>query len=159
MEGLWRDLRYAFRAIGRNPAFASVAVVSLALGIGANTTIFTLINAVFLNPLQAERPQELVAVFTIDENNPGQFTNMNPVSFPNFEDYRDHNDVFTGVVCYSFPFPLSVSLRGEEPEQRFTEMVSHSYFGLLGVHIRHRGITAQQDQPGIWEQGCERPNG
>jgi putative ABC transport system permease protein len=109
VESLWRDLRYAFRTIGRNPAFASVAVVSLALGIGANTTIFTLINAVFLNPIQAERPQELVAVFTIDENNPGQFTNMNPVSFPNFEDYRDQNEVFTDVVCYSFPFPLSVS--------------------------------------------------
>jgi len=124
MESLWRDLRYAFRTIRLNPAFAGVAVVSLALGIGANTTIFTLINAVFLNPLQAERPQELVAVFTVDENNPGQFTNMNPVSFPNFKDFRDHNEVFTDVVGYTFPFPLSISLRGEQPEQRFTEMVS-----------------------------------
>ena len=59
MESLWRDLRYAFRAIGRNPGFASVGVLSLALGIGANTTIFTLINSFFLNPLQVERPQEL----------------------------------------------------------------------------------------------------
>ncbi len=81
METLWQDLRYTFRAIRRNPGFASVVVVSLALGIGANTTIFTLINAVFLNPHQAERPKELVAVFTVDENNKGQFTNMNPVSF------------------------------------------------------------------------------
>ena len=146
MERLWSDLRYAFRTIGRNPAFASVAVVSLALGIGANTTIFTLINAVFLNPLQAERPQELVAVFTVDENNPGQFTNMNPVSFPNFEDYRDHNEVFTDVVAYSFPFPLSVSLRGEEPEQRFTEMISHSYFAMLGVRMQlGRPFLADED--------------
>jgi len=146
MESLWRDLRYAFRSIGRNPAFASVAVVSLALGIGANTTIFTLINAVFLNPIQAERPQELVAVFTIDENNPGQFTNMNPVSFPNFEDFRDQNEVFTDVVCYSFPFPLSVSLRGEEPEQRFTEIIDHRYFDLLGVRMQlGRAFLPEED--------------
>ncbi len=146
METLWQDLRYTFRAIRRNPGFASVVVVSLALGIGANTTIFTLINAVFLNPLQAERPKELVAVFTVDENNKGQFTNMNPVSFPNFKDFRDHNEVFTAAAAYSFPFPLSVSLRGEEVTQRFTEMVSHNYFSLLGVRMQlGRAFLADED--------------
>jgi len=136
METLWRDLGYAVRTIGRNPGFASVAVLSLAFGIGANTTIFTLINAVFLNPLEVERPSELVAVFTVDDNNPGQFGNQYPVSFPNFEDYRDQNEVFTALACYSFPIPARVSLRGGEPEQRFTELVSHSYFDLLGVRMQ-----------------------
>jgi predicted permease len=113
-------------------------VISLALGIGANTTIFTLINAFFLNPLQVERPQDLVAVFTTDENNTGVFLNsdMLPVSFPNFEDYRDQNEVFTDAACYSFPFPQSVSLRGEEAEQRFTEIIHHRYFDLLGVRMQ-----------------------
>jgi len=146
MESLKRDLGYTFRAIRRNPGFAAVAVASLALGIGANTTIFTLINAVFLNPIQVERPQELVAVFTVDENNPGQGSNLNPVSFPNFRDYRDHNEVFAGAVAYSFPFPLSVSLRGEEVQQRFTEMVSHDYFSLLGVTMQQgRAFLPDED--------------
>ncbi len=101
MESLGRDLRDRFRARRPNPGFASVGVLSLALGIGANPAIFTLINAVFLNPPQAERPQERVAVFTVDENNKGQFTNMSPVSSPNFRDVRDHNEVFTDAVVYS----------------------------------------------------------
>ena len=66
MDSLIRDVRYSLRMLGRSPGMTAVAVASLALGIGANTTIFTLINAVFLNPIPVERPSELVALYTVD---------------------------------------------------------------------------------------------
>src|SRR6266478_3301662 len=64
MDTLWQDVRFAFRTIRKNPGFTDVAVLSLALGVGANTTIFTLLNAAFLTPLPVERPSDLVAVYT-----------------------------------------------------------------------------------------------
>lgn len=121
MHDLWQDVRYGARRLARSPGFAAAAIVSLGLGIGANTTIFTLINSVFLNPLPVEKPWELVGVFTVDENNRGLFSNMNPVSRPNYEDYRDQNEVFSGLASYSFPFPVSLSSGAGEPEQAFTD--------------------------------------
>ena len=78
MDVLWQDLRYSFRTLLRNPALAAAAGLSLALGVGANTTMFTLINTLFLNPLPVARPSELVAVFTLDANNPTRFGNLLP---------------------------------------------------------------------------------
>ncbi|HEX9637983.1 MAG TPA: ABC transporter permease [Acidobacteriota bacterium] len=132
MDHLWRDIKVSFRNFAKHPGFTSVAVISLALGIGANTTIFTLINAVFLNPIPVEQPSELVAVYTVDSNNPGQFGNLVGVSFPNYKDYRDQNEVLSGLTGYTFPFPISMST-GKAPEQIFTEMVTANYFDVLGV--------------------------
>jgi putative ABC transport system permease protein len=129
MENLFKDLAYAFRTIGRSPGFAAVAVLSLALGIGANTTIFTLVNALLLNPLPVSRPSELAAVLTVDEKNPGVST----VSYPNYKDYRDKNDVFTGVAAYSFPNLVSMRASGDEPDQVFVEFATGNYFDLLGL--------------------------
>jgi len=146
METLWRDVWLALRTFARNPGFTAVAVVSLALGIGANTTIFTLINAVFLNPLAVTNPSELVGVFTIDASNPGQFSNLNAVSYRNYRDYRDQNEVFTGVAGYSFPFPAGVAKEGE-PKQVFAELVSGNYFELLGVQpARGRFFLPEEDE-------------
>ena len=128
MENLWQDIRFSVRTLVKNPGFAAVVVVSLALGIGANTTIFTLINAAFLNPLPVKNPSELVAVFTVDENNPGQ----NPVSFLNYEDYRDGNEVLTALAAYTFPNPVALSM-GDEPEQTFVELATGNYFDVLGI--------------------------
>jgi len=82
MDTTWQDLRYAARTLVQAPAFTIAAIVSLALGIGANTTIFTLLNALFLNPLPVERPWELVAVFTTASRNATQFGNLLPLSYP-----------------------------------------------------------------------------
>src|SRR5262245_64107211 len=87
MESFWRDVRLTFRTFARNPGFTAVSLLSLALGIGANTAIFTLINAVFLNPLAVKNPSELVAVFTIDANNPRQLSHLNPLSYRTSQDY------------------------------------------------------------------------
>ncbi len=129
MRTLGQDVRYSFRTLVKNPGFASVAVISLALGIGANTTIFTLINAVFLNPLPVERPSELLAVLTVDAHNPGVWT----MSYPNYRDVRDENAVFNGLAAYSFPNPASMSARGDEPEPIFLEFVTGNYFDVLGI--------------------------
>jgi predicted permease len=104
----------------------------LGLGIGANTTIFTLINSLFLNPLPVENTSELVAVFTKDEKNATGFFATAPSSYPNYEDYRDQNEVFTSLAAYTFPNPVSLSTGGE-PEQIFVELVTGNYFDLLGI--------------------------
>ena len=109
METTWLDLRYAVRALVKTPAFTIAAIVSLALGIGANTTIFTLLNTLFLNPLPVERPSELVAVFTRASRNATQFGNLLPLSYPNLKDFRERNAVLTDLAGYSPPLALSLS--------------------------------------------------
>ncbi len=139
-----QDLRFSFRTLVKSPAFALVAVASLALGIGANTTIFSLVNAMFLNPLPVEKSDELVAVYTVDETNAA--LGLTQLSYPNYEDYRDENEVFDGTFAWGFPFPASM-LEGEEPEQVFTETVTGSYFGVLGVEpALGRFILPEEDR-------------
>src|ERR1017187_334483 len=95
MERWWQDLRYATRVLVKKPGFTTIAVLSLALGIGANTAIFTVINAVFLHPLAIDDPSHVVEMFTRDTKT---LQNVNlgltPTSFQNYEDYRDQNQVF-----------------------------------------------------------------
>src|SRR5689334_12088433 len=91
------DLRYAIRALIRNRGFAAIAILSLALGIGANTTIFTLVNALLLRSLPVRDPGSLAAVFTADQKIPGQLQN----SYPNYRDYRDHQNVFSSLFLYT----------------------------------------------------------
>src|ERR1700737_2102551 len=101
MERWWLDLRYATRVLMKKPGFTTVAVLSLALGIGANTAIFTVINAVFLHPLAIEDPSRVVEMFTKDNKTvqAGNFT-LTPTSYQNYEDYCDQNKVFSGVAAY-----------------------------------------------------------
>src|SRR5512138_3708916 len=98
METLWQDVRFALRTIRRNPGFTAVAVLSLALGVGANTTIFTLLNAALLAPLPVERPSELVAVYTSDQAGIGGLGNQGPMSYPNFKDFRQRNTVLSDMA-------------------------------------------------------------
>jgi putative ABC transport system permease protein len=132
MDVLWQDLRYGVRSLRSNPILTLAAVLSLALGVGANTTMFTLINTLFLNPLPVSRPAELVAVFTLDVNNPTRFGNLLPVSYPNLTDIRALNNVLTDVAGYSSPLPLSLSTDGA-PERVFMQLVTGNYFDVLGL--------------------------
>jgi putative ABC transport system permease protein len=133
MDTLRQNLRYAVRTLVRTPAFTAAAILSLALGIGANTTIFTLLNTLFLNPLPVERPSELVAVFTVADRNATQFGNLLPLSYPNLKDFRDRNGVLTDLAGYSPPLPLSLSI-ADEPQRVFAELVTGNYFDVLGIH-------------------------
>ncbi|HSF16271.1 MAG TPA: ABC transporter permease [Vicinamibacteria bacterium] len=146
MERLRTDLVYAFRTFAKNPGFASAAVLSLALGIGANTTIFSLINALFLNPLPVKRPGELVALQTVDEKNPGAST----VSYPNYKDFRDRNEVFRGLAAYSFPNLVSMLAGNDEPEQAFVEFVTGNYFDVLGLEpaLGRFFLSEEDETPG-----------
>src|SRR5262245_27613594 len=145
MGTLLHDLRYGVRLLAKNPGFTAVAALSLGLGIGANTTIFTLVNAVLLHPLPVADSDRLVSVFTTDERNTGQFFNTMPTSRPNFEDYRDKNTVFEGMAVYQ-GLPMSFSGQGE-PVQIGGEIVSGNFFSLLGVKpFLGRGFTLDEDK-------------
>ena len=146
MGTLLQDLRYAFRTLTKSPGFVAVAIISLALGIGANTTIFTIINAVFLNPLPVEEPSRLVNLYTSDEGIAGEFI-ANPVSYPNYRDFRDQNDALSGLAAFvPFQFTLKV---GDDPQQVTGQLTTGNYFEVLGVKA-YRGrtfnLTGAQDR-------------
>ena len=133
MEFLWQDLKYGLRTLTRSPGFAAVAVFSLALGIGANTAIFTLIDTVFLNPLPVAEPARVMQVYTVDHSTKVTAANLTrtPVSFLNYKDFRDQNNVFTGLAAF---VPAGVTLTGRgEPKPQPVQLVSANYFDLLGV--------------------------
>jgi predicted permease len=133
MEMLLQDLRYAFRMFRKSLGFTAVAILSLALGIGANTTIFTVVNAVLLNPLSVKNISQLVDLSTIDKKTTIALANAQklPTSYLNCKDYRDQNDVLSGTSCFSFG---GVTLSGQgEPQQLPALLVSANYFDVLGV--------------------------
>src|SRR5580658_1414177 len=104
MGSVWRDLKYAFRTLARSPGFTIVAVLSLALGIGANTAIFTLTNAVFLNPLPVQDPARVIQLYTVDHATKTTVANFlrTPMSFLNYKDFRDQNSVFSALAAFTF---------------------------------------------------------
>lgn len=149
METVWQDLKFACRTLVKAPAFTAVVVLSLALGIGANTTIFTILNAVLLSPLPMERSSELVAAYTSEQNSSSFLGGTLPISNLNFRDYRDQNVVFTDMSAYTFGQPVSM-VTGGEPQQTFVELVTGNYFSVLGVRpLRGRFFGPDEDtKPG-----------
>ena len=154
MRTLWQDLRYGARMLLKNRGLTFVAVLSLALGIGANTSIFSLINAVMFKPLPVRNPEQLVALYTTEAQ--GDFSNA--FSYPDYVDYRDHNEVFTALVGHA-GIPLSLSSSdaksdgGSQPELIWGVAVSGNYFSGLGVETA-RGRTAQCSQSGFRGSPC-----
>jgi predicted permease len=144
MERVWRDVRFGLRTLIKSPTFAAAAVVSLGLGIGVNTAIFTVINTLFLNPLPVQRVGELAAVYTVDSNQTTALGNVLQVSYLNYKDYRDHNSTFTSLAAYSFPNPVSVRM-GEGTEQLFIELVTGNYFSTLGVSAARGRVIGPED--------------
>ena len=122
------DLKYAVRRLARSPGFTFVAVLTLALGIGANTAIFSLVNAVLIRDLPVSAPEELVELYTSDEDGYQYATS----SHPDYRDLRERDDVFAGVVGTK-TFIARLDQQGE-PEVVFGEMVSWDYFQVLECH-------------------------
>src|SRR5438034_3133332 len=105
MDTLWQDIRYGVRMLLKTPSFTVVAIVALALGVGANTAIFSVVNSVLLRPLHFTNPDQLVQLWEARLN---KGRNEIPASYPNFADWRDQNQVFEKVVAYSdWTFNLS----------------------------------------------------
>ena len=133
-----KDVRYAVRGLLKRPGFVAVAVITLALGIGANTAIFTLVNMVLLKSLPVDQPQQIVSVALR-----GKGDAMSAFSFPNYRDFRDRNDVLSGLLVYRF-VPLSLSRSGAN-ERIWGFEVSGNYFDVLGVKAI-KGRTFNQDE-------------
>ncbi|HTG16922.1 MAG TPA: ABC transporter permease, partial [Blastocatellia bacterium] len=136
---LWQDLRYGLRMLRKSPGFTLVAVLSLTLGIGANTAIFSLINTALLRPLPIAKPEQLVAL-----NNAGSNHTFPTFSYPNYKDFRDRNAVFSDLIGYRFT-PISLSHDGIN-ERLWGYEVTGNYFAALGVNaVRGRLISSDDD--------------
>jgi putative ABC transport system permease protein len=130
VEMVGRDFGYALRTLRRSRGFAAVAALTLALGIGANTAIFTLLDQVLLRLLPVKNPQQLV-LLTMRGRHYGNNWGGNAISYPMYRDFQDHNEVFTGMFC-RFPEHVSMTFGGQS-ERVAAELVSGTYFGVLGV--------------------------
>jgi putative ABC transport system permease protein len=143
-EELWQDLRYGARMLAKNPGFTLIAVLTLALGIGANTAIFSVVNAVLLRPLPYPEPDQLSWVW-LDNRREGIHEDI--TSFPNFVDWRDQNQVFQGLAGVNGWAP---SLTGMgEPEELRGASVSANFFALMDVNpMLGRGFLPAEEEDG-----------
>lgn len=128
LETVWQDLRYGARSLVKNPLFTLIAVMTLALGIGANTAIFSIVNAVLLRPLPYREPERLMTIWT---TRPQQGRRQVRTSIPNFKDWREQSRVFEGMAAYGFN--LYNLTGGGEPEQIRGAQVSEDFFNVMGV--------------------------
>ena len=128
MQTLWQDLRYGARMLLKKPGFTLIAIITLALGIGANTAIFSLVNTMFLRPLPVEKPKQLVALNSVSLNGERNFPAF---SIPNYRDLRDRNDVLAGLAAYRIA-PISLSNNGVNT-RLWGYLATGNYFEMLGV--------------------------
>jgi predicted permease len=142
LEMLWSDIRFGARVLWKSRAFTIVAIVTLALGIGGNTAIFSIVNGVLLNPLPFPQPDQLIAV---NESKPN--FDQGSISYPNFLDWQKDNHSFSAMAL-ARGYAFSLTGRGEA-EQVNAEFVSGSFFPLLGVNpILGRTFTSTEEQGG-----------
>src|SRR2546423_2997937 len=141
MESLIKDIKCGFRNLAERPSYTAIAAITLALGIGANTAIFSLISTVLLRPLPVPQAEQLVEVYgTLHRG--ADYTIQ---SHLNYKDYRDRNNVFTGLMAYRFA-PMSVSHEGQN-ERVWGFLVSGNYFETLGIQpLRGRYFVPEEDQ-------------
>src|SRR6266849_7531403 len=162
METLFHDLRFGFRMLRKAPGFTIVAVIVLALGIGANTAIFSVVNAVLLRPMPFQDPERLVVVW---ETSPR--TKKNNVANPqNFAEWRTRNRSFEAMAGY-VPFQLSVSITGDgPPEDVPVNYITREFFPILGVQpaigrnfLREEDVRSDDNVALISDGLCRRRYG
>src|SRR5215213_5124170 len=142
MEGFLQDLRYGSRMLLKHPGFTVVAILTLALGIGANSAIFSVVNAVLLRPLQFKEPDRIVKLWeTLPQGGTGT------VSVPNLGDWREQSDAFTGLAAYEFK---DFTMQGQDnPERISGASVSANFFDVLEARpLLGRGFLPGEDQAG-----------
>src|SRR5207302_5806481 len=130
LERLWQNARYALRMMWRSPGFTAVALMSLALGIGANTAIFSLIDTLMLRMLPVQEPKQLVELL---QKYPGEPRGNGFFTWPSYEYYRDHNHVFSALIATSAQTRFIMRGEGLEPESLNGEYVAGNFFPALGV--------------------------
>ncbi len=143
MNTLGQDFRYGLRTLRGRPGFTAVAVAVLALGIGANTAVFSLVNAFLLKPLHLEKADELVGCYSREIHKPDSYRAF---SYPNYVDLRDGNKVFANLMAHNMAM---VGLaEGSITRRVFADIVSSNYFSTLGVPLfRGRSFTAAEERP------------
>ena len=138
------DFRFAFRQLVKAKGFTTAAVLVLALGIGANTAIFSLLNTMLFQPPSFVRPDEIVQIFSQDKKNPKTFRGF---SYPTYVDIREQNGVFSGVLAHN----LAMVGIGDKADTRrtFADIVSSNYFAVMGVApMQGRAFLAEEEKPG-----------
>jgi predicted permease len=143
LNAIWQDVRYSLRTLAKSPGFTALAVLALALGIGANTAIFSVVYSLILRPLPgAERPGELVAVTLIDPSTPFSYN----LSYPHLRDTRELEGVFTDA-CGATEVLAHLRPEGGAPERVIPMVVTGNYFDLLGVRMLHgRSFLADETE-------------
>lgn len=140
LESVQQDVRYAFRALRKSPAFTAATLFSLALGIGLNASVFSVLNAILLRPLPASEPERLVRIYQHAHGN---------LSYRNFLDLRARTTTLQDVAAFSWPNPVALSdssaRDGARAEQVWSAAVSANYFDVLGVRAQ-RGRTFLPDE-------------
>src|ERR1051326_4172321 len=129
MDTLWQDIRYGFRTLIKNPGFTVIAVMTLALGLGANTAIFSLTDQILLRRLPVEKPDELVVLRTVGPKSGRVWSDGDggaSFTYPMYKVLRDKNNIFSGLLA-RFAIPLSVAGEGQT-ERANGELVSGNYF-------------------------------
>src|SRR6476646_9771185 len=160
MTNIVQDIRYALRNLRKSPAFAAIAVITLALGIGANTAIFTVVNAVFFHPIPVKDPARLMEIFTLDQRKIFGLNNNNfPNSYPNAQDIQQRAQSFAGTTILAFPVPVSMTVNGQ-PNQYFAQLATGNYFDVLGVGAQlGRTFRPEEDRTAgagpvvVWNEG------
>ncbi len=145
IEECWRDLRYAVRAMRKSPAFTGFVVLTLALGIGGNTTVFTVVNTLLLNPLPVFDPSRLAAVAVTKTANASESNAVMPMSYGDLRDYQARNHVFLSLAGYTSLHNVTWQTRGES-RGLFSELVTGNYFSTLGLSAaRGRFFLPEED--------------
>jgi putative ABC transport system permease protein len=142
-ENVWQDIRLAGRGLRKSPGFLTVVVLSLALGIGANTTIFSMLNALLYRPLPYDHPEQLTVIWETEKEHPGDFQ-APPIA--ELVDWKKQNTVFQDIALTSSTEEVILSRLGD-PEPVRVQYVTPNFFGLLGVQpIMGRVFTANEMQ-------------
>jgi putative ABC transport system permease protein len=145
IEDLWRDLRYAFRTMRKSPMFVVFVVLTLALGIGANTTVFTVINTLILNPLPVPDSSTLASVGSAKLENASKSSVPLALSYADLKDYEALNGVFRSLAAYTSPRGVTLQAGGSS-QGMFTELVTGNYFSTLGLSpARGRFFLPEED--------------
>src|SRR6202011_4276291 len=124
------DFKFAFRQLLKAPAFTIAATTVLALGIGVNTAVFTLVNTLFFAPPAYARPHEMLQLFSQDKKDPKKFRGF---SYPTYRDIREQNTVFSDTMAFNLAL-VGLGQKGD-PRRAFAAVVSSNYFSVLGVPL------------------------
>ncbi|HLJ49186.1 MAG TPA: ABC transporter permease [Bryobacteraceae bacterium] len=144
VERIWQDFRYACRDLRHKPVFTGAAVLILALGIGATSAVFSLINAFLLKPLAVTKPEELVGLYSRDTKHPDAYRAF---SYPNYLDIRDSQAAFSSMTAHDLA--LVGIKEGDKTRRTFADVVSSDYFSTLGVTLfAGRPFGADEEKPG-----------